>query len=177
MRAATNPLRSLFALTLVTAGCGPSGEPPASRFQQCDVSPNPREFDGVGQQSPGAVALGEDDGVIFKPYVDGQAVELVLGFQGGTMIVPSIELALLPDDPDSICLDVTATHTIDGGAKVSAGFSGTFQFKRRGGAAYSEPIFDLLTYSQELTGRTLTLALSVDENGVTVTDEKTLILK
>ena len=57
---------------------------------------------------------------------------------------------------------------------MSAGFSGTFQFKRRGGAAYGEPIFDLLTYSQELTGRSLTLALSVDENGVTVTDEKTL---
>ena len=122
------------------------------------------------------VTIGEHDGSEFKPYVDGQTVDVVLGFQGGYMITPSIRIELLADDPATICLVVAAVHSIDGDGAISPGFGGRMQFTRDGDAAYTEPFFDLLSHRDNLSGRNLTISLSVDENGTAVTDKKTILL-
>lgn len=176
-RASTHTVQRLFvAAGLACVGCGP---PPESRFEQCVLEPEPDPFDGVGVDGASGVTpvtLGTSDGANFEPYVDGASIPLVLGLQGGYMITPTLRIETLPDDPESFCLAVSVTHAM-AGAEISPGFQGTFQFTRRGDAAYTTEVFDLLSYNDAIRGQSLSLTLAVDENGTWVTDSKTIVLE
>lgn len=93
----------LVALALVCAfACGDDDGPPPS---ECEF---PMMFGAddrevvIGTLRSGPEPIGER----FTPWEDGGTQNLVFGFQGGYMVVPTVRISALPDDPPGLCASV-----------------------------------------------------------------------
>ncbi|HEY3500427.1 MAG TPA: hypothetical protein VGK73_37300, partial [Polyangiaceae bacterium] len=66
---------------------------------------------GNGEPVPDAVQIGTQENAVFRAYQEGEAADLVLGLQGGFMLLPAfrIDAAALGSDGRCARLDVAAT--------------------------------------------------------------------
>ena len=110
---------------------------------------------------PVIVGLGEGDD--FQALQEGQEVALVLGGQGGYMIVPSLRVPVLEGDGNEACWNVHLDNELDG-TPVSEvpDLLSRVKFERRGEHLQVDGLYDLLGFESEpLSGRTLKLTVEV----------------
>jgi hypothetical protein len=78
-------------------GCAP--DPGPEPAEDCFIA-DPADLSGLPER---AVELGVIAGDSFQAYEDGEAVEMVTGFQGFSMFTPYVELPLADGDEDAPC--------------------------------------------------------------------------
>jgi len=114
------------------------------------------------------VTLGAGAGVAFAPWGDGVTVPVVMGFQGGAMITPTVRVPALPSEADTVCLRVELRNTLSDASEVLPGVVADIIFVRAGDSFEAANLFDLLGYDAG-TMRGKTLVLAVDVIGATFT--------
>ncbi len=160
-------LRALGLLVVVTAsslclGC-PSPEPGPSEAEDCyalapdDTSMLPSRTVELGLVQPNDM---------FRPYEDGELLELVGGFQGAEMITPYIELPALDSDGEAPCWWVKIDYHND--EYESVGNRGGYVFERRGDAMRVGPLFE---QPYDFFGSTVTMRVTVVGDDFVAVDE------
>jgi hypothetical protein len=124
------------------AGCTDGQEPEPKSYGDCYMRP---------ASSPVAaeVVIGSGDAPSFQPFAHGADAELVLGTQGGYMIVPTVRIDALAFGPagENSCIEL---QTRIGGAVVSSPSFSVHELTASEGHYYVErlPLF----LSSELSG-------------------------
>jgi hypothetical protein len=149
-----HPLR--FALATLSlwslVACGPNDPDLPSEPEYCTPPPI-GAFDAgapVDGTPPRTLTIGTGEDASFMPYATGATAPVILGFQGGAMITPTLRIPALLSD----------------GSEVFPGVTSDFTFTRVGDAFEAANIFDQLGFStSDFVGKTLVLDATV--TGVT----------
>jgi len=164
-------LARFFASSLVLAvglgGCGPSAPPEPVEPERC-TAPTTRGVDGGGLDgmTPRAITVGAGEGASFAPWSDGATATVIMGFQGGAMITPTIRVTALATEGESVCLRVALRNTLSDASEVFPGVVADITFVRVGDLFEAANLFDQLGFdAAALRGKTLMLV--VDVTGVT----------
>ncbi|MEM9074796.1 MAG: hypothetical protein AAGE52_40240 [Myxococcota bacterium] len=128
--------RALLAL-VVLAGCGDDSPPDGCRFLDSDGQPDDRVVE-IGTLVSGTEPIEER----FTPWADEDEQTLILGFQGGWMVQPTLRINALADDPASLCTTVRLSNESD--ARVESGLELARESTRVGDHHYFGPINNLL---------------------------------
>ena len=170
-------LSSAVALVLfsATASCGPSVPPLPVEPDRC-VGLTPRDVDaGVDGAMPRAISLGAGEGASFVEWNDGATATVIMGFQGGAMITPTLRVPALPTEGETICLHVELHNTLSDGSTTPPGLVTDITFTRVGDVFEAANLFNQIGESADsLRGKTLTFVVEV--RGVTFTASKTMSL-
>lgn len=151
---------SLF-LGLV-AGCGPDDAPQPVEPERCSAPLTRGDGGAPGGIASRAITVGAGDGATFTPWVDGATTPVVMGFQGGAMITPTIRLPALPSDGASLCLRVELRNTLSDASDVFPGVVADITFVRVGEVFEAANLFDQLGFDAgSLRGKTLMLVVEV----------------
>lgn len=174
--------RPLLALTLViglcaASGCGPSDPPLPPEPEYC-TAPTTRDldagtFDGT---PPRTITVGGGDGASFVAWSDGAVAMVIMGFQGGAMITPTIRVTARPADGATMCLHVALHNTLSDASEVFPGAEADLTFVRVGDVFEAANFYDQLGYDAALF-RGKTLMLVVDVTGTTFTATSTTSLQ
>jgi hypothetical protein len=145
--------------TPIDDGCGEPGAKP--------LPAGPREL-----------AIGKGTGAVFAAYQDGDSIALVLGAQGGYMVMPVLRISASPSDSAHTCVAISVDNSIpDAGVPISS-FATTMAFTGDGPGLYSPALRDLLTFDgQTLPGKKLTLEVKAAQSGFQAERRVTLVLK
>jgi hypothetical protein len=165
-----HPLR--FALATLSlwslVACGPNDPDLPSEPEYCTPPPI-GAFDAgapVDGTPPRTLTIGTGEDASFMPYATGATAPVILGFQGGAMITPTLRIPALPSDGASLCLRVELANRLSDGSEVFPGVTSDFTFTRVGDAFEAANIFDQLGFStSDFVGKTLVLDATV--TGVT----------
>lgn len=164
-------------LVCALAGCSdPSGPTDAPPLQAEHCVADGEELLGEVTR-PVTVGLGEGDD--FQPLQEGQEVALVLGGQGGYMIVPSLRVPVLEGDGNEACWNVHLDNELDGAPVGEVpDLLSRVKFERRGEHLQVDGLYDLLGYESEpLSGRTLKLTVEVTGHDFSATSTTALVLR
>jgi hypothetical protein len=171
---------SLFASSLLLAvglsGCGPAVPAEPTEPERC-TAPTTRDVDGGGLDGTTrrAITLGAGDGASFAPWSDGATATVIMGFQGGAMITPTIRVPALPTEGETVCLRVALRNTLSDASEVFPGVVADITFVRVGDVFEAANLFDQLGFdAAALRGKTLMLV--VDVTGVTFAGTASLSL-
>jgi hypothetical protein len=152
---------AIVALLIAASACGPEREPdelPAfSEPERCAG-----ESGADGASAPRSVTLGAAEGDDFIPYADGQTATVVLGYQGGYMITPSLEVPAGPADGAEACWRVHLQNALEDGGAAVPGLLSHVVFGRSGELFRAGPFNDLLgNDASKLADHTLVLTVTV----------------
>lgn len=160
---------ALFSLTLGVAACVDESDDPASDdssddFDDDDVAEDcvatglPMSVDGLESRD---LDIGDSDGRSgFRAWQDGEAVDIIVGFQGSEMITPHLRVAGVDAETDRPCWNVELRHLDTSGESLGEWtYRSSLVFNREGLHHRAGPIFDDL-YT-EGAGSSLRLAVSV----------------
>jgi hypothetical protein len=157
-----------FPLALVTLlplfACGPNDPDLPTEPATC-TAPSIRDFDAgapVDGTPPRTLTIGAGEDLAFMPYTPGATAPVIMGFQGGAMITPTLRIPALPGDGASLCLRVELANRLSDGGEVFPGVMTDFTFTRVGDAFEAANIFDQLGFStSDFVGKTLILDANV----------------
>lgn len=170
---------SLVIGIVLDSACGPASPPLPNEPAYCS-GPVTRDLDAgplLGGMPPRELTLGSGDGATFSPWSDGTTATVVMGFQGGAMIMPSIRVTARATDGDTMCLHVALANTLSDASEVFSGISADLTFTRVGDVFEAANIFDQLGFDAgALRGKTLMLVVTVDGVTFTATSAVTLLL-
>lgn len=181
-RRPTTTLTHLLAASLAVgatlgAGCGPAEPPLPPEPARC-TAPTSRDVDAgpvLDGMAPRTATLGTGDGASFTPWSDGAAATVVMGFQGGAMLTPTLRVPALPTEGDTICLRVELQNSLTDASEVLPGGITEVTFVRVGEDFEAAYVYDQLGFdAASLRGKTLVLVATV--TGVTFTTTTTLHL-
>jgi hypothetical protein len=161
-----------LSLTLVTLAalfaCGPNDPDLPTEPATC-TAPSIRDFDAgapVDGTPPRALTIGAGEDLAFMPYTPGATAPVIMGFQGGAMITPTLRFPALPGDGATLCVRVELRNRLSDGSEVFPGVMTDFTFTRVGDVFEAANIFDQLGFSaSDFVGKTL--ILDADVIGVT----------
>jgi hypothetical protein len=135
-------LASLLA-TLLVAACSPEPPPGDEPF----IGPPAEICTSAGQ---GGALRAAELGVLdaegaFQPLANGDAMPLILGFQGGYMVTPALRFEAFPEDPATLCCRVELANE-HASVEVAPGFHADLRFDRAGDHLQSGFMNDLLAF-------------------------------
>ncbi len=170
-------LRTLVvgSVALSIVACGPTDSLPQEP-EYCSA-PTTRGDAGplVDGMTPRTLTLGAGAEGMFTPWSDGSSATVLMGFQGGAMITPTLRVSALATEGESICLRVALTNMLSGGSTPFGDLTTEITFQRVGDVFEAANLYDQLGFDAgALRGQTLLLAVNV--TGVTFTATSTVSL-
>ncbi|KIG12182.1 hypothetical protein DB30_01865 [Enhygromyxa salina] len=156
----------LFALTLTALACA---EPELEPAEDCSTEP-PTDTSMLAQRS---VRIGHLDGATFVPWVDGQEVQSIIGFQGSSMITPYIDLPTEAGDVDGACwwVEIEYLSPID---NLPGGQTGLV-FSQEGESMRAGPLFEQPDTSYY--GKPVTVRVTVASRDFVAVDEVEIVIR
>ena len=157
----------LLLLFTTAATCSPDEDLPE---EPAYCTPPPMDFFDAGAPvdgtPPRTLTIGAGEDAAFTPWTAGASVPVIMGFQGGAMITPTLRIPALPSDGATLCLRVELRNRLSDGSDVFPGVMTDFTFTRVGDVFEAANIFDQLGFSaSDVVGKTL--VLDADVIGVT----------
>jgi len=176
-RAMRRFLPCMLLLVTLLAACGPND--PELPKEPAYCTPPPMDFFDAGAPVDGAtprtLTIGAGEDAAFTPWAAGASVPVIMGFQGGAMITPTLRIPALPSDGATLCLRVELRNRLSDGSDVFPGVMTDFTFTRVGDVFEAANIFDQLGFSaSDFAGKTL--VLDADVIGVTFRANASLTL-
>ena len=92
--------------------CGGGDEPPEPAPKPVCSGPTPTR----GTPIDGALAIGTGDASYYRPYVDGDRAQIVVGSQGGYMAIPVFRVDATLLGTDGFCTYLKVIATVDDGS-------------------------------------------------------------
>ncbi len=147
-------------------GC-PSPEPEVVDDPDANVAERCADFAQTDPVETRTVRIGVLDGDACVPLADGDDVEIVLGHQGGYMVVPAFELDGAGLDGDTTCCRVTLRQHAAPELEVEPGLQQYVQFERSVHGNFRSGYVDgFLTFEPDaLDGEELELEAQVRGDG------------
>lgn len=154
---------ALAALLVAASACGPTPEPaPAPGLPPFSEPPRCASDAGASAGATRKILVGSGDGADFVAYVEGQDVSLVLGYQGGYMITPTVRIPIVSGDGVEACWQARLENALVEGGDVVPGLLSHVFFERSGDALEAGPFNDLLGGAPgPLQNKTLVLTVTV----------------
>lgn len=146
-----------FALTLLVLvfGCGDDDVPPGCEFPTM-AGPDNREV-VIGTLRSGPEPIGER----FTEWLDGEDQPLVFGFQGGYMVVPTVRISAMPEDPPGLCASVLIQNRSDR-ARVDSGAELARELIPLDGYLWAGPFDNLLAFDlNDVENEEVTVSITV----------------
>lgn len=113
----------------------------------------------------------------FTPYPEGGAAPIVMGLQGGFMVVPTIRIQAEPDDPDELCVTLRLTNTLEEGGVPLPGLERVFTLERVDDAYDTPALENFLSFLRtDLIGHQLTMEVEVSAEDFVAHDTTTFEL-
>lgn len=162
-------MRYAFLVALASAlaalsACGPNDPDLPSEPEYCTAAPI-RDFDAgapVDGATPRTLMIGAGEDAAFTPYAAGATAPVIMGFQGGAMITPTLRVPALPGDGATLCLRVELLNRLSDGGEVLPGVMTDFTFTRVGDTFEAAHIYDQLGFSaSDFVGKTLIVSANV----------------
>lgn len=147
---------------LTCLGC-PSPDPLPQEAEYCSAE-QPGDTSMLPSRSVEVGLMQAND--MFRPYEDGELLEVVSGFQGATMITPYVELPAQDADSDGPCWWLQIDY-ISGGDEETGNRSGIV-FERVGDVLRAGPLFEQPDY---FYGSTVTMRVTVVGDDFVAVDE------
>lgn len=155
-----------FASSLAAlSACGPNDPDLPTEPAYCTVTSGTFIADG-GAPGDGIMArtltIGAGEDAAFTPYEAGATAPVIMGFQGGAMITPTLRVPALPGDGATLCLRVELLNRLSDGGEVLPGVMTDFTFTRVGDTFEAANIYDQLGFSASaFVGKTLIVNANV----------------
>jgi hypothetical protein len=102
----------------------------------------------------------------FVPLADGDAMALILGYQGGYMVTPSLRVEAIDGESAGVCCRLELVNTVAGAPDIAPGLRGNLLLERQGGYLQSGYLNNLLSFEREpLLGKALELDVHLVAGG------------
>lgn len=148
-------MRFVLLLGLLVA-CGDDMPPPSGCDFPTMFGPDDREV-VIGSLRSGPEPIAER----FTEWVDGENQPLVFGFQGGYMVVPTVRITAMPDDPDGLCASVLIENESDVG-RVERGMEVARELIPLDGHLWAGPFDNLLAFElEDVENHEVTVSITV----------------
>lgn len=165
----------LAALAVGIVACGPTDSFPEEPEYCSATTRGPDAGEPVDGMTPRTLTLGAGAESMFTPWSDGSSATVLMGFQGGAMITPTLRVPALATEGETICLRVALTNTLSGGSTAFPEFTTEITFQRVGDVFEAANLYDQLGFdASALRGQTLVLVVEV--TGVTFAARSTVSL-
>jgi hypothetical protein len=177
---AMSPSRALLltSLALGIVACGPTDSLPEEP-EYCSAPTRGLDAGAPGDgMTPRALTLGSGAEESFAPWSDGSSATVLMGFQGGAMITPTLRVPALATEGETICLRVALTNTLSGGSTPFPELTTEITFQRVGDVFEAANLYDQLGFdASALRGQTLVLVVEVIGVTFTATSTVSLVLE
>lgn len=145
----------LLALVLALS-CGDDSPPPSGCEFPTMVGPDDREV-VIGTLRSGPEPIAER----FTEWIDGEDQPLVFGFQGGYMVVPTVRISAMPEDPPGMCASVLIQNRSDVGS-VDLGAELARELVPLDGYLWAGPFDNLLAFDlNDVENEEVTVTITV----------------